>query len=354
MKHLAFAAALLASTSALAQTVGVNYTNGNRNSAAQQASDLAHLAANGVRLIRVPWEKWNGSYQGSINVGVTAAKYGIYTHYGVSLADNPDYYPPGTQMRPGDPNNSAIYAAYPLSQLSPDLLASTLPNGIRSAAAAGAWVQEVEIGNEINNPAFNGDFPIQGALGGVTLGLSDLLTDDIPETQTIAAGFANYVAALAALQQTGSMFVPVISAGLSTPGDTSVLHYKLKETEDAVMLNDTLTYLRQQGLDAYVQAYGVHSYQWGTSAQILQQLSQITLTQCGTGHVCAVTEWGFGTDTPSACSSPNQAVSGANWLTDAAKFAVAETDWFDWDSAGWGIYQCGALTSTGVEVLSAP
>src|SRR5215472_7328382 len=198
MKHLAFAAALMASTSALAQTIGVNYTNGNRVGAAQQASDLAHMAASGVRLIRVPWEKWNGSYQGSVNVAVTAARYGIFTNYVVALSNNPDYYPAGTQKRPADPNNSSIYVAYPLSQLSPSLLTSTLPYGIQSAAAAGALIEDVEIGNEINNPAFNGDFPIQGALGGVTLGLSDLLNDDIPETQTISAGFTNYVAALAA------------------------------------------------------------------------------------------------------------------------------------------------------------
>jgi hypothetical protein len=351
MKHLAFAAALMVSTSALAQTIGVNYANGNRLSASQQASDLAHMAANGVRLIRVPWEKWNRSYQGSINVGATAARYGISTHYIVSLADNPDYYPAGTQMRPVDPNNSLIYAAYPLSELSPALLASALPNGLQSAAAAGALIEDVEIGNEINNPAFNGDFPIQGTLGGVTLGLSDLLNDDIPETQTIAAGFANYVAALAALP---ALPWPVISAGLYTPDDTSNVHFKMAETEDAVLLNDTLTYLRQQGLDAYVQAYGVHSYQWGTAAQILQQLSQVTMTQCGTGHPCSVTEWSWPTDSSGACSSPNQAANAANWLTEAAKFAVIEADWFDWNSPTRGIYQCGALTTTGIEVLSAP
>src|ERR1700741_2959674 len=117
MKHLAFAAALMVSTSALAQTIGVNYTNGNRASAAQQASDLAHMAANGVRLIRVPWENWNGSDPGAINVAVTAARSGIYTSYVVALSNNPDFYPAGTQQRPADPNNSSIYAAYPLSQL---------------------------------------------------------------------------------------------------------------------------------------------------------------------------------------------------------------------------------------------
>jgi hypothetical protein len=345
---------MMVSTPALAQTIGVNYANGYQFNAARQALDLAHMAANGVRLVRVGWMKWNGSYQGSINVAATAARYGIYTHYIVDLSANPDYYPPGTQMRPADPNNSSIYAAYPLSKLSPSLLASTLPYGIQSAAAAGAWIENIEIGNEINHPAFNGDFPIQGALGGVTLGLSDLLNDDLPETQTIAAGFANYVAALAALQQTGLMSMPVISAGLSTPADTSVVHFKLSLTEDAVLLNDTLTYLRQQGLDAYVQAYGVHSYQWGTATQILQQLSQIAMTQCGTGHPCSVTEWSWQTDSSGACSSPNQATNTANWLTEVAKFAVVETDWFDWNSPTSGIYQCGALTRTGVEVLSAP
>jgi hypothetical protein len=103
-----------------------------------------------------------------------------------------------------------------------------------------------------------------------------------------------------------------------------------------------------------VQAYGVHSYQWGTAAQILQQLSQITMTQCGTGHSCSVTEWGWQTDSSGACSSPNQAANAANWLTEVAKFAVVETDWFDWNSSARGIYQCGALTSTGVDVVSTP
>ena len=56
---------MVVGTPASAQTIGVNYTNGDRNSAAQQTADLAHMAAAGVHTIRVSWEKWNGDCFGN-------------------------------------------------------------------------------------------------------------------------------------------------------------------------------------------------------------------------------------------------------------------------------------------------
>jgi hypothetical protein len=221
MRQIGFlAASLLAAAPVSAQQIGVNYTNGDRNSVATQTLDLTHMAASGVRVIRFPLEKWAGSYSYSINLAIKAASYGIGTHFLVTL-NNPDFYPAGTQPRPADPNNRTIWAAYPVSKLVPAQFAGIVANVLYEAAGAGAQIVAIEIGNEINNPAFNGDFPIQGALGGVTLGLSDLLSDDIPETQTLAAGFANYVQVINALP---ALPWPLISAGLYTPEDTSVLH----------------------------------------------------------------------------------------------------------------------------------
>jgi hypothetical protein len=117
------------------------------------------------------------------------------------------------------------------------------------------------------------------------------------------------------------------------------------------MLNDALTYMRQQGLDqTAISYYGVHSYEWGTPTKMLSLLSQQTLTQCGTGRACAATEWGYHTDSAGACASPTQAQEAAYWLQDTPKFAVAEELWFDWSSTEYGIWQCGAVTGTG-EVL---
>ena len=172
-------------------------------------------------------------------------------------------------MRPADPNNPVIYAAYPLSALVVQQLTDVVGPLLQQIDGLGIKLAGIELGNEIGNPAFNGDLAIIGPSGGVTLGLRDLINGATSETQALASGYRSYVQALAAIQAIRDNLVtnqttPVISAGLHTPADTSIVGYKLPTTEDAVLLNAALSFMRANGLDNYADQYGVHAYLWGS------------------------------------------------------------------------------------------
>ena len=78
MRTFAFAAALFASTSVYAQgTIGVNLTNADRLSPAKLQSGLSTQQALGVKVIRAPLEKYNGSYTPSLNMVQAAWQHGI-------------------------------------------------------------------------------------------------------------------------------------------------------------------------------------------------------------------------------------------------------------------------------------
>ena len=67
----------------------------------------------------------------------------------------------------------------------------------------------------------------------------------------------------------------------------------------------TIEYLRENGLDALVDAYGVHTYPWAdTAAKRRDQLEEDTLVECRStaqGKPCWLTEWGLAADS-SGCS----------------------------------------------------
>ena len=77
----------------------------------------------------------------------------------------------------------------------------------------------LELGNEINWAAFNGEFPIPGQ--GRVFGLEDLARD--PEARQIAEGYRAYLRTLSVLKDIRDRSrlnrqTPVLSAGLADPG----------------------------------------------------------------------------------------------------------------------------------------
>jgi hypothetical protein len=148
--------------------------------------------------------------------------------------------------------------------------------------------------NEIGNPAFNGDIAINGPRGGYLIGFEDLLD---PAYADVARGYRNYIRVLAALKEirdglTVNNLTPIISAGLNTPGDAPE-GTKLNLMEDEVSLKGVL-FLHANGLDDYVDQYGVHSYiLWaGNSASNIHYLNSALIMDSYTKPV-AVTEWGM-------------------------------------------------------------
>jgi hypothetical protein len=339
---------------ASAQNVGVNLTNGDRLSAAAQTAAIAQLKADNATIIRIPLEQWNGSTVASVNLAANAVAAGLQVHLTVTLATIPVYDAP---MRPYNVAYPQIYSAHPLSALDQGLLYQWLASALIQLENAGVVPVALELGNEINNPAFNGDFLVPG--NNMVYGLADLVTGSTPETGAIAAGYRQYAQALLTARNTlynaGFRNVPVISAGLSNPGAPGA---GVRDGLSHVAINDTLNYLRMYGLDSYVSAYGIHVYPWeSTPAARLKDIKNNELTQCGmTGIPCAITEWGFQLPAQWACPAPDAArlTLAKEVFGYFGQFDVVEKLWFDWSSSSYGLWQCNALTGTGAFVLSQP
>ena len=339
---------------ASAQSVGVNLTNGNRLSAAAQATAIAQLKASHATIIRIPLEQWNGSTVASVNLAANAVASGLQVHMVVTLATAPVYG--DVVMRPYNAAYPGVWAAYPLSQLSQAQLYQWLASALDQLGNAGVVPAALEIGNEINNPAFNGDFSVPGH--NVVYGLADLVTGSTPEAEAVAAGFQQYAQALLTVQEVISATgysIPVISAGLANPGKAGA---NVTDGLSHVAINDTLSYLRMYGLDSYVSAYGIHVYPWeSTPVARLNNIKNNALTQCGmTGIPCAITEWGFQLPAQWTCPAPDVArlALAKEVFGNFGQFDVVEKLWFDWSSSSYGLWQCNALTGTGAFILSQP
>jgi hypothetical protein len=348
------AAALLGfATTAHAQS-GVNLTNGDRLTAAQQVAAITQLKASHATIIRIPLEQWYGSTVASVNLAANAVAAGLQVHMVVTLATAPVYG--DAAIRPYNSAYPSVWAAYPLSQLSQAQFAQWLASALGQLENAGVVPAALEIGNEINNPAFNGDFSVPG--NDVVFGIADLVTGSTPEAAAVAAGFQQYAQALLTVQEVISASgysIPVISAGLANPGKAGA---NVTDGLSHVAINDTLNYLRMYGLDSFVSAYGIHVYPWeSTPVARLNDIKNNALTQCGvTGIPCAITEWGFRLPAQWACPAPDAArlALAKEVFGYFGQFDVVEKLWFDWSSSSYGLWQCNALTGTGAFVLSQP
>jgi hypothetical protein len=268
----------------------------------------------------------------------------------------PLQYPGTVQLRSYNPNYPGIWASYPLSQSDPELFASWFTPILSNLEASGVVLGGLELWNEINWTAFNGDFPVPGK--GRIFSYQDLRTDE--EAKVVANGYRQYMLSLAALKQirdnsTLNQVTPVISAGLSNPGAAGRSSGQL----DAVAINATLTYLRNYGLDSYADMYGIHFYPSATATPAHRQadLANNALTQCGQfGVPCAVTEYGFklASSTCPAPDAPRQALA-QELLSAVSAYGtrVQRMLWFDWLGPQYGLYRCGAETGTGVIVLKS-
>jgi hypothetical protein len=355
------AAALLAFATTTHAESGVNLTNGDRLTAAQQVAAIAQLKASHAKIIRIPLETWpvGGPVTLSVNLAANAQAAGIQVHLVVTLADTPQIYNSGAPYRPYNTAYPGVWSAYPLSQLNQAQLYTWLSAALTQLKNAGVHPEAIEFGNEINWVPFNGDFTVPGY--GVVYGLADLVSGVNPEAAAVAEGYQRYAQALQtvqdALYDTAFYNVPVVSAGLSNPGAAGT---KTPSGLSAVAINDTLSYLRMYGLDSFVDAYGIHVYPIAsTPARRLEAIQSNELSQCGAyGKPCAITEWGFQLPTGSTCPAPDASreALAQEILGDFAMYGtlVNELLWYDWTDPKYGIWQCNGLTATGALVLTQP
>ena len=356
-------------TQAQEMVVGVNVVNPMRASVANQNALLDQLQAASVHVIRCGISNDDKG----IDFAKRAAAHGLRIQLIVGAQ-----YTPNAPSRPYQPDvYPAMWGGHPLSYADPALSKAAFQKLFDGLDADNLELAGIELGNEINWAAFNPEFPLPGE--GKILSLQDL--DHDSEGKQIAKGFLQYVKVLAALKDVRDRSrvnhtTPIISAGMVSAKDGDKPYNKKKE--DMVSLSATMTFLRSHGLDALVDAYGIHSYPSGSqpgnptaAAQRLDRLNQVDLAPCRPkgskeGKPCWVTEWGFPNKD---ISCPPNETSRTLLIEEirrdfdaaAAEHRLAGIDYFAWDSDPWSktvdpdsVYRCGALTESGQEAIAPP
>jgi hypothetical protein len=335
--------------------VGVNVVSPQRLDSTEREAVLDQLQAAGVRMIRAPLAPpWGGhDYGPAIDFIRRAYERGIKADLIVGMQ-----YREGAQRRRAVEELPNMWPSYPLSSADAARFRAIFAPLFNQLEDFGIKLAALELGNEINSPGFNGDFPIPGE--GKVFGLKDLTRDPVPDQ--IAGGYRAYLQTLAVLKEIRdhsrlNRETPILSAGLSDPGPAG---RRPGSKTDAVTISATLEYLRANGIDALVDAYGVHSYPWAkTPARRLTQLEEDTLAECqppGYGKPCWLTEWGV-PSTGKACPS-NDAPRAAlirEMLNDLRQFAaegrLKALLYYAWSDPEYGIHRCGELTLSGRLVI---
>jgi hypothetical protein len=357
-----------ATTHAAEIVIGVNMTNPQRLSVAEQDAMLAAMKSAGVRVIRAdiaPDDK-------GLDFVRRVSAQGIRMDWILGFGG----YRSGAPTRPYEPKKfPGMWSGHPLSDADPDQFRAVYAPMLASLEAHGVVLAAFEAGNEINWAGFNPEFPLPGE--GRNFGLADLARD--PEAKRIATGYDRYLQILAVLKEIrdGSRLnrrTPILTAGLAAhEGPEGPLPNPARE--DAVSVNATLDYLRAHGLDNWVDAYAIHVYPWdngpgdrNAAAGRRARLARYVLSRCrpagGTGgKPCWITEWGFANNDMSCpIDDTKRALLVREMMSDFRPYAgqerLAGLFYYSWNTDAWAkvtdpltIYRCGALTESGRAAL---
>jgi hypothetical protein len=346
--------------------LGVNIVNALRASVADQNAVIAQLKAAGVRVVRAgvtPDDK-------GIDFAKRVYAQGIKIELGLG-----SQYSPNAPSRPYQPKEFPnMWGGHPLSAADPELSRAYFQSLIEKLEANGIVLAGFELGNEINWAAFNAEFPLPGE--GKVFSLNDLYHD--PEGKQIAKGFLQYLKILAVLKDVRdhsklNRHTPILTAGLVAAADGDK-PWNNKE-EDKVSLPATLAFLRANGLDSLVDAYGIHTYPSSSqpgnpvaAANRTARFTSVDMAECRPagskdGKPCWITEWGFpnsDVSCPTKDSSRAQLVKEmrANFVREAAQGRLIGAMYFAWNSDPWSktidpdsVYRCGQLTESGHEAI---
>jgi hypothetical protein len=331
--------------------VGVNVENPQRLKAADREKVLDQLQAAGVLVIRASLAPaWSvDDYGPAVDFIHRAYARGIKTDVIVDLQ-----YREGAQRRPAVRDMPKMWPSYPLSAADHARFRAVFEPLFDQLESMGITFAAFELGNEINWTAFNGDFPIPGE--GRIFARDDLTTD--PEARQIAEGFLAYLRTLRVLKDIRdhsrlNRATPIISAGLSDPGPAGP---RPGSKVDAVTIGATLDYLRANGLDTLVDAYGVHTYPSvrRSAAARLNELGHDTFAECrpsGQGKPCWLTEWGLPAESANACNDAFRAALITEMIADFRQFEqqgrLTGLLYYAWADAKYGLYRCDALSEGG-------
>ncbi len=184
----------------------------------------------------------------------------------------------------------------------------------------------------------------------------------------LANGYRTYIHLLSALKEVRdhsalNRSTPIISAGLADSGP----HGSRPGSKlDAVSIPAAIHYLRENGLDNYADAYGIHVYPSNDPSVSVEEritsLQNDVLSVCGGGgKPCWITEWGLDNNQDCPIDDGQRATAAAKEM-DAFQTFVADRRlqaliYFSWTGepgskpGGSDIFRCGGVTETGRIVL---
>lgn len=271
---------------------------------------------------------------------------GLRILFEISL-NNPDFYPQGTKRRPA---KGQSHDAYRLSDLDPERYRIVIRDALAKLDQMGVAVVAVEPGNEINWAGYNGDLTVRPAKSSAAITPGD--------PAKVALGIERYVDILRVTREELrasklNRDAKLISAGLS---DMPV-PFSRRVGLEIMPAADWTARMREHGLDALVDAYGIHVYPGSTgTAKRRDALVREALAFCGTGpsgKPCWITEWGVANTSP-RCPIEDDVraaqVEQVRSIIDADIEAgrVEAAYYFDWDSeTPYSVWRCGGLSSAG-------
>jgi hypothetical protein len=347
--------------------VGVNVVGVQKLSESQQDALLDQLQKAGVKAVRCALD------DKSIHFITNASKRGIGA---VVIVDPLSGNTVASQQARRANPPLTTWSVGRLSDADPEGFKRWLTSQLAALQRNGVKLTAMEIGNEINSPAYNGDFSVPG--DGRVLGVNDLqagwkawsgkqpITD--PEATAVAKGFTLYVSIVAAAKAVAretsplNKDTPVITAGAVYNTDLPHPAKGISNNGPAhgVPAADFIQFLRQRGLDDHVDGYGIHIY-YSAPKDIDSALSI-----CGgpAGKPCWLTEWGGYPTTDTKCppgvgSGNDPSRSGLISKVRAAlrpfisRGLLADAMYYSWNSGG-AIYipSCSGVTPSGMAAIA--
>lgn len=363
----------LAPTSAGAQdvVVGMNLVSPQHSTVEEQDAMLAALKSHGVHAIRM----WLKNDDKSIDLARRAYAQGIKIDWNAELQFKPD----APLRSKEDQQEYHVWKSAPFSEADPEAFRAYAEPILQKLEKAGVVLAGIELGNEFNTASYNADFELPGE--GKVLNFEDLHHGR--EGLQIARGFVQYVKLLAVLKDLRdhtslNQHTPIISGGLTYGREEGQQPDMKKLREDGVSLNATIQFLKANGADRLVDAYGVHVYPWndgpgqsGPAKVRRERLDKFDLAECGSdskgGKPCWITEWGFKYGSQS-CPPPDEAdhvtlvremlsdyrpYVAAGRVTGLFYFAWNTDPWQKAVGGPWSVDRCNGPTQSGLMSLGA-
>jgi hypothetical protein len=351
-----FGALSIHPASAASALVGVNIVGPDQLDEQQQDALIAQLRHENVKTIRTGFVN-----DKNILFIIRAYKAGIST---IGLVF-PDQIVAGKQKSPADPTVGRHWGVPAFSDIDPEGFRNAFAPHLAALEAAGVKLAAIELGNEFNTPAFNGDFILPGS--GRVLGISDLKNRNDPEGRAVAAGYLVYLRVLAVLKDVRdhsqlSKATAIISGGLADIGIAGTV--KSHSHADYVGIPDTIEFLRQNGMDKLVDGYGVHTYPnndphqpVSTRIQTFEQRGLFAACRQG-AKPCWLTEWGFSRADKSCPINDDVRLRLVQaerqvFLRYIQEGRLAAAFYYAWSGLPkdteneWAVVRCGALTDAG-------